>query len=65
VVFKLDTTGKETVLHTFTDGPDSAFPGPLVMDGSGNIYGVATQGGDDNCHLNGIPSCGVVFKMTP
>jgi uncharacterized repeat protein (TIGR03803 family) len=65
IVFKLDTTGKETVLHAFTDGPDGAFPDALVMDGSNNLYGVANQGGDDNCHLNGIPGCGVMFKITP
>jgi uncharacterized repeat protein (TIGR03803 family) len=66
VVFKLDTTGKETVLHAFTGGTDGAFPGGgLVMDGAGNLYGTTEQGGDFNCAFNAIKGCGVVFKITP
>jgi uncharacterized repeat protein (TIGR03803 family) len=45
VVFKLDTTGDETVLHSFTGGADGALPyAGVTMDKSGNLYG-ATQGG--------------------
>ncbi len=64
VVFKLDTTGKETVLHSFTGGVDGAEPwAGLTMDGAGSLYGVATAGGDTACFP---PSgCGVVFKITP
>ncbi len=64
VVFKLDTTGKETVLHSFTGGADGGFPwAGLTMDSAGNLYGVATGGGDTACSP---PSgCGVVFKLTP
>jgi uncharacterized repeat protein (TIGR03803 family) len=66
VVFKLDPSGKETVLHTFTGGKDGAFPdGGLVMDASGNLYGTTGIGGDASCHINGDPGCGVVFKITP
>jgi uncharacterized repeat protein (TIGR03803 family) len=66
VVFKLDPSGKETVLHTFTGGADGAFPNSgLVMDASGNLYGVTGFGGDAKCHVNGDPGCGVVFKITP
>jgi uncharacterized repeat protein (TIGR03803 family) len=66
LVFKLDTTGKETVLHTFTGGSDGAFPfGGLVMDAAGNLYGTAEQGGDLNCAINQIKGCGVVFEITP
>ena len=40
VVFKLDPTGNETVLHTFTAGGDGANPfGGLVRDSVGNLYG--------------------------
>jgi uncharacterized repeat protein (TIGR03803 family) len=64
VVFKLDTTGKETVLHSFTGGKDGAFPWPgLTMDAAGNLYGVAEEGGDANCYAP--YGCGVVFKITP
>src|SRR6266571_650597 len=41
VVFKLDPTGKETVLHSFMGSPaDGGFPqGGVVMDAAGNLYG--------------------------
>jgi uncharacterized repeat protein (TIGR03803 family) len=62
VVFKLDTSGKETVLHTFT-GPDGALPelAGLVMDASGNLYGVTYVGGTviQICP----PGCGVIYKV--
>jgi uncharacterized repeat protein (TIGR03803 family) len=66
VVFKLDTTGKETVLHTFTGGVDGAFPGGLNQDAAGNLYGTTAGGGDPNCSSFVYSSgCGVVFKLTP
>jgi len=46
VVFKLDSAGNETVLHSFTGGADGAFPyAGLVMDDSGYLYGTTWQGG--------------------
>jgi uncharacterized repeat protein (TIGR03803 family) len=63
VVFKLDPSGKETVLHSFTGGADGAFPyAGLTRDGSGNLYGTAWQGGA-KCFTS--YTCGVVFKITP
>jgi uncharacterized repeat protein (TIGR03803 family) len=63
VVFKLDTSGKETVLHSFTEGSDGANPvAGLVMDGQGNLYGV-TQTGGAACYSDF--TCGVLFKVTP
>jgi len=57
-VFKLDKTGKETVLHSFKDNSDGTFPeGGLVRDASGNLYGTTSWDG----HVN----FGVVFKLTP
>jgi hypothetical protein len=32
------------------------------MDGAGNLYGTAFEGGGGGCGGNG---CGVVFKVTP
>jgi uncharacterized repeat protein (TIGR03803 family) len=58
-VFKLTNTGKETVLHSFAGGSsDGEFPSftSLLMDTSGNLYGVAEQGGTDNL--------GVVYKLS-
>ena len=60
VVFKLDTTGKETVLHSFTLG---GFPAAgLLRDGAGNLYGTTFAGGSTAC---GGQGCGAVFKLTP
>jgi uncharacterized repeat protein (TIGR03803 family) len=59
VVFKVDPTGKETVLHAFTGGTDGGSPSSgLVRDSNGNLYGTATFGG--NCR-----ACGLVFKVDP
>lgn len=66
VVFKLDSSGKETVIHNFTGGTDGAFPsGGLTMDKVGNLYGTASQGGDLTCAAGHGQGCGVVFKLTP
>jgi uncharacterized repeat protein (TIGR03803 family) len=49
VVFKLDTSGKETVLHSFTGGVDGGIPlAGVVLDSSGNLYGTTYQGGAAN-----------------
>jgi uncharacterized repeat protein (TIGR03803 family) len=61
VVFKLDTAGTESVLHTFSGGTDGALPvAGLTRDLAGNLYGTTLQGGT-GC-ANG---CGVVFKLHP
>lgn len=42
-IFKLTPSGTETVLYSFTGGADQCSPrAPLLMDGSGNLYGTAT-----------------------
>ena len=56
VVFKLEPSGKEIVLHSF-NGSDGYGPSAgLVRDNVGNLYGTAAQGGSSND--------GVVFKLT-
>jgi uncharacterized repeat protein (TIGR03803 family) len=53
-----------TVLHSFTNGGDGATPvAGVTLDGSGNIYGTASQGGftGDGCTFG----CGTVFRMKP
>lgn len=68
VVFKIDTTGKETILYTFAGGSAGQNPiGVPVLDSSGSIYGMTTNGGDMACVLAGIPAygCGTVFKVNP
>lgn len=58
VVFKLDPSGKETVLHTF-HGPDGGYPATgLTPDGQGNFYGTTSAG-------TGAAGAGTVFKLNP
>jgi uncharacterized repeat protein (TIGR03803 family) len=55
-VFRVDSTGKETVLFSFPGGNAGEFPsGDLTRDNSGNLYGATQTGGS----LNG----GVIFKL--
>jgi uncharacterized repeat protein (TIGR03803 family) len=65
VVFKLSPTGSETVLHSFTNGADGAYPAAgLIQDAAGNLYGTTTQGGATST-CEPPYGCGVVFKLTP
>ena len=46
VVFKLDTTGHETVLYSFTGGADGGIPtAGVIRDSAGNLYGTTYGGG--------------------
>jgi uncharacterized repeat protein (TIGR03803 family) len=64
-VWKLDTSGNLTVLYTFTGGTDGAEPvASLVMDSSGNLYGVADEGGNLSCSAGFGFGCGVVFEIS-
>jgi uncharacterized repeat protein (TIGR03803 family) len=64
VAFKLDTSGTEHVLHSFTGGADGAAPlAGVVRDSAGNIYGTTANRGNLQCNLNGSGGCGVVFKL--
>jgi len=64
VIFKIDTTGKETAIYSFLDGTDGGVPnGFITMDRAGNIYGATIYGGTlADCSGAG---CGVIFKLTP
>jgi uncharacterized repeat protein (TIGR03803 family) len=59
-VFKLTLSGgmwKESILHAFTGLKDGAFPGGVIVDASGNLFGEADSGGDSN-------NDGVTFELT-
>ncbi|HEY6324944.1 MAG TPA: choice-of-anchor tandem repeat GloVer-containing protein [Candidatus Cybelea sp.] len=47
VVYEIEVSGKERVLHSFGGGPgDGQLPlGPVARDGSGNLYGTTELGG--------------------
>jgi uncharacterized repeat protein (TIGR03803 family) len=65
VVFKLDQTHHETVLHSFTGGKDGAFPiTGVILDNAGNLYGTAVNGGDLNCQPK-YGGCGTLFRIAP
>ncbi len=56
VVFKVDTSGTETVLYSFSGGTDGGSPvGGLVRDTAGSLYGTTQYGGSSGN--------GVVFKV--
>lgn len=57
VVFKVDPTGKETVLYTFTGGADGSGPvGALLRDAAGSLFGTTTSGGTGGS--------GTVFRLS-
>jgi uncharacterized repeat protein (TIGR03803 family) len=66
VIFKLDKSGKETVLYTFQGGADGAIPNAsFLMDDKGNLYSTTNFGGDLSCNNNQFyTGCGVVFEVT-
>ena len=56
VVFKIDSSGHQTVLYSFANGIDGGFPEDgLIRDSAGNLYGTASTGG--------ASGAGVVFKL--
>jgi uncharacterized repeat protein (TIGR03803 family) len=65
-VFKIDPTGKETILHSFAglaseDGASPEF-GSLIRDAAGNLYGTTATGGSSACKIS-EGGCGTVFKI--
>jgi uncharacterized repeat protein (TIGR03803 family) len=57
-VFRITTSGKETVVYSFTGGADGAGPeAGLVRDSKGSLYGTTSAGG--------AYGHGTVFKVAP
>jgi uncharacterized repeat protein (TIGR03803 family) len=58
VVFKLSSSGAETILYSFQGGSDGlGGSAPMILDSSGNLYGTATSAGSN--------ACGTVFQINP
>lgn len=68
VAFRLTKTQNgtwtETVIHSFGNGTDGAFPlAGMTFDKSGNLYGTTSSGGTSGSSCFG--GCGTVFQLTP
>jgi len=62
-VFKVDPTGRETVLHAFTGSIDGGYPyAGVAFDSRGNLYGTTAAGGNASCDP-GNTGCGTLFKV--
>jgi uncharacterized repeat protein (TIGR03803 family) len=56
VIYKVDTSGNETVLYNFTGGSDGSNPYPgVILDPAGNLYGTTW--------LGGTADAGVIYKL--
>jgi uncharacterized repeat protein (TIGR03803 family) len=71
-VFKLTPVSggwEESVIYNFNPGADKGgiFPsGGVIIDGSGNLYGVTQQGGTGFIAGGGCPyGCGTVYELSP
>lgn len=60
-VFSMTTSGKETVLHSFTGPPDGAAPDAGLTNVNGTLYGTTYEGGSQSC--GNIVGCGIVFSI--
>ena len=57
VIYKLDSSGQETVLYSFTGSTDGGIPIGRLVASKGSFYGITSAGGDPTC------SCGTVYKL--
>ena len=61
-VFKIDSAGGFTPLHSFS-GPDGAYPTGIMQASDGYFYGTTEGGGGASCTGQYGPGCGTVFRM--
>jgi uncharacterized repeat protein (TIGR03803 family) len=64
-IYKIDAKGIETVLYSFTNGADGAYPfGGVIFDSAGNLYGTTNSGALQTCPgSSNQDGCGVVFEL--
>jgi uncharacterized repeat protein (TIGR03803 family) len=65
-IFRIDLSGKFSVLHTFTGGAGGADPfAGLIRDTAGNLYGTTYQGGGGGATCQTyFGGCGTAFKFS-
>lgn len=64
-VFKITTSGTETVLHQFKGGTDGYYPNSGLIALNGKFYGATERGGESRlCQSGGEVGCGAVYEMT-
>jgi uncharacterized repeat protein (TIGR03803 family) len=66
LIFEIAPDGTETTLHEFS-GADGQNPlGTPILDGAGNLYGTAQNGGGGGTQqCPSFNGCGTIFKLTP
>jgi uncharacterized repeat protein (TIGR03803 family) len=66
-IFKLTTSGQETVLYNFKGGKDGGGPGKGLTALNGVLYGTTSFGGTGACTSvsQGTKGCGTVFQILP
>jgi uncharacterized repeat protein (TIGR03803 family) len=57
-VYRISPDGEEKVLYRFQGASDGEEPGGLIMNGTGDLFGVTSSGGETTC------KCGTIFKIT-
>jgi uncharacterized repeat protein (TIGR03803 family) len=63
-VFKVEPSGKETVLYDFNGFTGCCQDSPLALDPSGNLYGTSPYAGDFACGYQNV-GCGSIYRLTP
>jgi uncharacterized repeat protein (TIGR03803 family) len=65
-IWSFDPVNDYLIVHSFTGGPEGAFPvAGLSSDAEGMLYGTTTRGGTGaGCDVDGR-GCGTVFKFDP
>jgi uncharacterized repeat protein (TIGR03803 family) len=65
-IFKIDAQGNYSQIYVFQGGSDGDYPyrSRMLVDASGNLYGVTLYGGSP-CDPNNNSGCGVVFELSP
>ncbi len=63
-VFSIDTSGNESVVHSFTGAPDGAFPSAGLVYSNGALVGTTQGGGSgDSRDCINYRGCGTVFAI--